>query len=63
MSPVKERAMALGYPVHQPERARRKAFVQQVREIAPDALVVAAFGQILPQSLLDLPRWGGVNEL
>jgi methionyl-tRNA formyltransferase len=60
-SPIKERALALGYPVHQPERARRKPFPQQVRELAPDALVVAAFGQILPQSLLDIPRFGGVN--
>ncbi len=47
--------------VLQPERARRKEFVAQVAEIAPDALVVAAFGQILPQRLLDIPKYGGIN--
>ena len=48
-------------PILQPERARRKEFVAQVAEIAPDALVVAAFGQILPQRLLDIPKYGGIN--
>jgi methionyl-tRNA formyltransferase len=61
MSPVKERALALGYPVYQPERVRRKPFPEQVTTVAPDALVVVAFGQIIPQALLDLPRHGGIN--
>lgn len=60
-SPVKELALALGYVVHQPERVRRKPFPAQVADLAPDALVVISFGQIIPQAMLDLPRFGGVN--
>lgn len=60
-SPVKELALALGYSVHQPERVRRKPFPAIVAELAPDALVVVSFGQIIPQAVLDLPRFGGVN--
>ena len=61
MSPVKAQALELGYPVHQPERVRRKPFPEIVAAMAPDALVVVSFGQILPQALLDLPRRGGIN--
>ena len=53
--------MALGLPVLQPEKVRAKEFVGAVRELAPDVLVVAAFVQIIPQRLLDLPRYGGIN--
>ncbi|HEX5323732.1 MAG TPA: methionyl-tRNA formyltransferase [Capsulimonadaceae bacterium] len=62
-SPVKKAAEALApaIPLLQPERARAKDFVEAVRELSPDALVVAAFGQILPQRLLDIPRFGGIN--
>jgi methionyl-tRNA formyltransferase len=60
-SPVKQRAQELGYLIHQPERVRRKPFPATVAELAPDALVVVAFGQIIPQALLDLPRFGGIN--
>jgi methionyl-tRNA formyltransferase len=62
-SPVKRAAMELRpeLPILQPERARKKVFVDEVAEIAPDVLVVAAFGQILPQRLLDLPKYGGIN--
>jgi methionyl-tRNA formyltransferase len=60
-SPVKDAALRLGLPVWQPERVRAKEFMQIVRDIAPDALVVAAFGQIIPQRMLDLPRYGGIN--
>ena len=58
MSPVGETALALGYPVFQPERVRRKPFPERVREMAPDALVVVSFGQIIPQALLALARRG-----
>lgn len=61
MSPVKELALRLGYLVHQPERVRRKPFPAEAAALAPDALVVVSFGQIIPQTLLDLPRYGGVN--
>ena len=60
-SPVKELALALGYAVYQPERVRRKPFPAQVAALAPDALVVVSFGQIIPQAMLDGPRRGGIN--
>lgn len=60
-SPVKSAAADLGLPVLQPEKVRAKEFVAQIREMAPDALVVAAFGQLIPQRLLDVPRLGGIN--
>src|SRR5436190_24260944 len=54
--PVKTLARELGLPVLQPERVRRPEPVQALRELAADAFVVFAYGQILPQSVLDLPR-------
>ena len=60
-SPVKELAVALGYPILQPEKVRRNAFLAQAEDLRPDALVVISFGQIISQKLLDLPRWGGIN--
>lgn len=60
-SPVKELALANGLPVLQPERARDPAFWEALRQIAPDLVAVTAFGQILPQSILDLPRLGCLN--
>ena len=61
VSPVKELALALGYAVHQPERVRRKPFPRFVRDLAPDALVVVSFGQIIPDAMLQTPRFGGIN--
>jgi methionyl-tRNA formyltransferase len=62
-SPIKKavQTLAPAIPILQPERARAKEFVQAVREMQPDALVVAAFGQILPQRLLDISPHGGIN--
>lgn len=60
-SPVKTIATAAGLPVWQPERARHPDFLQQLAALQLDVLVVAAYGQILPQAMLDLPRFGGVN--
>ena len=60
-SPVKDAALQMGVQVLQPEKVRAKEFVQSIRELAPDVLVVAAFGQIIPQRLLDLPPYGGIN--
>ncbi len=59
--PVKELAARRGVPVLQPERVRDPAFVEEMRRLAPDLIAVTAFGQILPQSLLDLPHYGCVN--
>lgn len=61
MSPVKEKALELGIPVYQPVKARDPEFVQVLRNLNPDIIVVVAFGQILPRSILDLPPKGCVN--
>jgi methionyl-tRNA formyltransferase len=60
-SPVKKIAAAAGLPVWQPERARHPDFLKELAALRPDLLVVAAYGQILPPPMLDLPRFGGVN--
>jgi methionyl-tRNA formyltransferase len=61
MPPVKEAALRLGVPVHQPERIRRPEVVEQLRTLAPEAMVVVGYGQILPQSILDTPPQGIIN--
>jgi len=61
-SPVKELAVSRSLPVYQPVRIRRdEEFKAVLREIAPDVIVVVAFGQIIPQDVLDIPRLGCVN--
>ena len=59
--PVKELAMARGIPVWQPTDLRAPEFLAQIREAAPDAIVVVAYGRILPPALLDCPRLGCIN--
>ena len=61
MSPVKEAALRLGLPVHQPERVRRPEVVEQLRAMAPEAMVVVGYGQIIPQAILDIPPQGIIN--
>ena len=61
MSPVKEKALDLGIPVYQPVKARDPEFVKLLEELAPDVMVVVAFGQILSKSILDIPPYGCVN--
>ncbi|WP_313641272.1 methionyl-tRNA formyltransferase, partial [Paenibacillus sp.] len=60
-SPVKEAALSLGLPVLQPERMRKPEAVAELAEYEPDLIVTAAYGQILPKAVLDLPRNGCVN--
>jgi methionyl-tRNA formyltransferase len=60
-SPVKQTALAENIPVLQPERARAEQFIAELRQLAPDLIVVAAYGQILPPAILDLPRHGCLN--
>ena len=60
-SPVKELAVSRGIPVFTPEKLRLPENVDVVREAEPDMIVVAAFGQILPKSVLDIPRYGCIN--
>lgn len=61
MPPVKLTALAADIPVFQPEKLRRPEAVHQLRQWDADLYVVAAFGQILPQSVLDIPRFGAIN--
>lgn len=61
ISPVKERALALGLSVWQPGPLRRPENLEALRGLAPDMIVVAAFGQILRREVLDLPRFGCIN--
>jgi len=60
-SPVKRRAVELGIPVSQPERARHEDFVARLQEVAPDAIAVVAYGQILPRAVLELAPRGCIN--
>lgn len=63
VSPVKKAALALAadLPILQPEKARARQFREAAAELGADVFVVAAFGQILSQRLLDTPRYGGIN--
>lgn len=60
-SAVKNCALHLGLTTLQPEKARDPSFVQTLRDLRPDLMVVAAYGQILPQSILDLAPLGCLN--
>jgi methionyl-tRNA formyltransferase len=60
-SPVKELASGKGLPVLQPEKAREKDFIDSVRQMNPELILVAAYGQILPATLLEVPRLGCLN--
>lgn len=60
-SPVKEAALRLGLTVHQPERIRRPEVVQLLRGFEAKAMVVVGYGQIIPQSIIDLPPLGILN--
>lgn len=61
MTPVKEKALELGIPVYQPVKVRDPEFVQVLKNLNPDIIVVVAFGQILPKQVLDIPAFGCVN--
>ncbi len=60
-SPVKEKAVELGLEVLQPLRVREEAFIQQLQGLQPDLIIVAAFGQILPEKILRIPPLGCLN--
>lgn len=60
-SPVKVLAEKLGLPVLQPLKARDEKFIAELRALKPDLAVVVAYGQILPQALLDIPAHGCLN--
>lgn len=60
-TPVKEEAMKYDIPVYQPLKVRDPEFVEILENIAPDIIVVAAFGQIIPKKILDMPKYGCIN--
>ena len=60
-TPVKEKALEYNLPVSQPERVRDEAFMDELERLKPDVIVVAAFGQILPERILNIPRYGCIN--
>lgn len=61
-SPVKEFAKEHGIDISQPEKVRNnEEFINQLKEIEPDLLVVVAYGKILPKEVLDIPKYGAIN--
>jgi methionyl-tRNA formyltransferase len=60
-SPVKEAALAAQIPVYQPQKIRADEGVEYFRRLAPDVVVIIAYGQIIPQRLIELPRLGWIN--
>jgi len=59
--PAKLAAGEMGLSVYQPRRVREPEFIATLRELAPEAIVVAAYGQILPKEILSLPKFGCIN--
>ena len=60
-TPVKVKAQEYEIPVYQPEKVREAEMVETLRSYKPDAIVVAAYGQILPESILSIPPYGCIN--
>ncbi len=60
-SPVKEEALRQNLAVYQPEKVRDPVFVRQLALLEPDVIVVAAFGQIIPAEILQMPKYGCLN--
>lgn len=58
---IKEAALKHSLEIYQPRRVREPEFIQIIRELEPEAIVVAAFGQLLPKALLDIPPYGCIN--
>ncbi len=61
MSAVKEEALRLSIPVLQPLKASDKEFIEEIRQLSPELIVVAAYGQILKKELLSIPPHGCIN--
>lgn len=59
--PVKEEALKYNIPVYQPLKVREPEFMETLKNLAPDVIVVAAFGQIIPKAILDFPEFGCLN--
>lgn len=61
MSPVKQCAIRHELPVLQPQRAKDAGFIEVLRQLAPEVIVVVAFGQILPEAIISMPKYGCIN--
>lgn len=60
-TPVKEKALEYNIPVYQPARVKEEAVINELKALAPDAIVVVAFGQMLPKAILEIPKYGCIN--
>jgi methionyl-tRNA formyltransferase len=60
-TPVKARALELDLPVHEPKRIRDDEVIAQLKAYAPDVIFVVAYAKLIPQSILDLPKWSCIN--
>ena len=60
-TPVKEAALKHKIPVYQPLKFREEEFVEKLKEMNPEVIVVVAYGQVLPKSILDIPKYGCIN--
>jgi len=61
-SPVKRAALELGLPVQQPDKIKQnEEFRAELQRVAPDAIIVVGYGRIIPQWMIDLPRYGNLN--
>ncbi len=60
-TPVKESALKLNIPILQPDKVKEDSFVEELRALNPDVIVVIAFGQILSKEILEMPKYGCVN--
>lgn len=61
MTPVKAVALEAGIPVYQPAKIREPQWLEALKEMNPDAIIVVAFGQIIPKEILELPPYGCIN--
>jgi methionyl-tRNA formyltransferase len=59
--PVKELALKYGLTIYQPNKVKEAEFLQTMQDLAPEVIIVAAFGQLLPKALLDIPPYGCIN--
>ena len=60
-TPVKEEALKHEIPVYQPAKVRDPEFLETLQKLEPDMIIVAAFGQIIPKVILDMPQYGCIN--
>lgn len=60
-TPVKEKALEYDLEIAQPEKVKEESFMERLETIKPDVIVVAAFGQILPERILNIPQYGCIN--